>query len=74
MGVAGQIGENLLGSCEGSLGVDDPLALSNRHEPVGKGLGIGQIEVIAEELQVAFSHSLGQLELMAAGNGAAGPD
>ena len=52
MGVAGQIGEHLLRSCERALGVDDPLALAQRHEPVGKGLGVGQIEVIAEELQL----------------------
>jgi hypothetical protein len=41
-----------LGSGEGALGVDDPLALSQRHEPVGEGLGIGQIHVLAEELQL----------------------
>ena len=55
MGVAGQIGENLLRSCEGALGVDDPLTLPQRHEPVGKGLGIGQIEVLAEELELTIT-------------------
>ena len=52
MGVARQIGENLLGSCERALGVDHPLALTQRYEPVGEGLGVGQIDVIAEELQL----------------------
>src|ERR1700722_8892676 len=52
MRVARQIGEHLLGSCEGTFGVDHPLALSQWHEPIGEGLGIGQIEVLAEELEL----------------------
>ena len=52
MGVAGQIGENLLRSGEGALGVDDPLTLAQRHEPVGEGLGVGQIDVLAKELEL----------------------
>ena len=55
MGVAGQIGENLFRSGEGALGVDDPLTLAQWHEPVGKGLGIGQIEVLAEELKLTVT-------------------
>ena len=41
MGVARQIGENLLRSCEGALGVDDPLALAKRCEPVRERIGVG---------------------------------
>ena len=52
MGVARQICEHRLGSGEGALGVDHPLALAQRHEPIGEGLGIGQIDVFAEELQL----------------------
>ena len=52
MGVARQIGEHRLGSGEGALGVDHPLALSQRHEPIGEGIGVGQIDVLAEELQL----------------------
>ncbi len=52
MRVARQVCEHCLGSSEGPLGVDDPLALSQRHEPVGKGLRIGQIDVLAKELQL----------------------
>src|SRR5882757_7208009 len=55
MGVAGQIGENLFRSRERALGVDDPLALAHRHEPVGKGLGVGQIDVLAEELELTVT-------------------
>src|SRR5271166_6937896 len=52
MGVARQVGENLLGSRERALGVDDPLALTHWCEPIGEGVGIGQINVFAEELQL----------------------
>src|ERR1700677_1047481 len=61
MGVALQIGENLLRSCERSLGVDHPLALAHWCEPVGEGIGVGQIEVLAEELELAVA--MGVLEL-----------
>src|ERR1700674_3037239 len=43
MRVARQVGEHRLGSCEWALRVDHPLALSQWHEPVGKGIGVGQI-------------------------------
>src|ERR1700730_12388987 len=52
MGVARQIGENLFRSCERALGVDDPLTLTQRHEPVGEGIGVGQIDALAEELEL----------------------
>ena len=44
MGVSGQICEHRLGSSERSLGVDHPLALSQRHQPIGEGLRVGQIQ------------------------------
>src|ERR1700674_5679516 len=61
MGVAGQIGENLLRAIERTLGVDHPLALAQRHEPVGEGLGIGQIDMLAEELEL--TGTMGVLQL-----------
>ena len=38
-----------------------PLALAQRHEPVGKGIGVGQIHVFAEELKLTVP--MGVLEL-----------
>ncbi len=61
MGVAGQISENLLRSCERTLSVDHPLTLTQRHEPVGEGIGVGQIHVFAEELELTVP--VGVLEL-----------
>src|SRR5216684_8700150 len=60
MGVARQIGENLLRPCERTLGIDHPLTLTQRHEPVGEGIGVGQIHVFAEELQLTAT--MGALE------------
>ena len=50
--VARQIGQHRLGPGEGALGVDDPFALTQRREPVGEGLGIAELGVLAEELQL----------------------
>ena len=61
MGVARQIGEHLLGSSERALGVDHPLALTQRHEPVGEGIGVGQIDVLAEELELTVPMGVLQL-------------
>jgi hypothetical protein len=61
MGVARQIGEHRFGSCEGALGIDDPLTLMERREPVGEGLGVEQIDVLAEELQVPVPMSVLEL-------------
>src|SRR5271168_5567402 len=52
MGVTRQIGENLLRCWEGALGVDDPLTLTHWGEPVGECIRVGQIDVLAEELQL----------------------
>jgi hypothetical protein len=41
-----------------SEGVDDPFTLAQRHEPVGKGIGVGQIYVLAEELQLSVTMQL----------------
>jgi hypothetical protein len=52
--------EHGLRSRERALGIDDPLHLSHRHEPSGEDLGIGQIDVLAEEPQA--SHAVGVLQ------------
>src|ERR1700691_1039694 len=61
MGVARQISENLFRSCERAFGVDDPLALTQWHEPVGEGISVGQIEVLAEELELTVPMGVLQL-------------
>jgi hypothetical protein len=43
VGVSGQIREYRLRTCEGALGVDDPLALAKGAKPVGKCLGVSKI-------------------------------
>jgi len=58
MGVAQQIGENRLGPCELALGLDDPLTLTQRREPISEGRRIGQITVFAEERQSAATMSV----------------
>jgi len=50
--VARQVRQHRFGSCEGALGVDDPLALTQGAKPVGKGIGIGEVHVLAEELEL----------------------
>jgi len=41
MGLAGQIGGNLIRSCERvALVVDHPFTLTERHQPVGEGVGV----------------------------------
>ena len=49
MGVAAEIGENLRGSAEGLLGVDDPIEATHGGQMRGERGGIGQIGEIAEE-------------------------
>ena len=49
MGVAAEIGENLRGSAEGLLGVDDPIEATYGGQMRGERGGIGQIGEIAEE-------------------------
>ena len=56
MGVARQIGKNLFRSSERPLGVDDPLALAERCEPVGKcPSASAKIDMLAEELQLSMT-------------------
>ena len=53
MGVAGEIGQHLLGPGERALGVDVPLGVVERLQPrLERGL-VGEMGVIGEELQAA---------------------
>jgi hypothetical protein len=49
MGVAAEIGENLRGSAEGLLGVDDPIEATHGSQMCGERGGISQIGETAEE-------------------------
>jgi hypothetical protein len=49
MGVTAEIGENLRGSAEGLLGVDDPIDAPSGGQMGGESGGVGQIGEIAEE-------------------------
>ena len=51
--IAGQIGQHRLGPGERALGIDDPLALAKRCEPVGEDPCVGKRSVFAKELQPA---------------------
>jgi hypothetical protein len=53
VGVAREIGEHCLGPGEGRLGVDEPVLLTEWCELRGKGLGVAQAGVFAEERQPA---------------------
>ena len=72
MGIAGQIGENLLRSCEGALGVDHPLALAHAMRPVRVG-GLRQAPVLrtraGTRLSVALHPSGRDLQLTPRGVG-----
>ena len=61
MGVARQIGERRFGSGEWALGVDHSLALAKRREPIGEDVGVGQIDVLAEELELPAPMGVPQL-------------
>jgi hypothetical protein len=53
MGVAAEIGENLLGTTEGRFGVDHPVDAAKRAEPAGEGDRLGEVGEFAEETEVA---------------------
>ena len=57
MGIARQIRQHRRRPGEGVFGIDYPLALAQRREPVGGHRRIGQRGVLAEELQLA-AHQL----------------
>jgi hypothetical protein len=52
MGVAAEIGENLRGSAERLLGVDDPVEATHGGQISGERGGIGQIGEIAEKTEI----------------------
>lgn len=60
MRVPGEIGQHRFRSCEGLLGVDDPVDLLERSQVFGEPGGILEECLIAEELQLAVVVSLSQ--------------
>lgn len=53
MGVAAEIGQHLLRTAEGGLGVDDPLDAPQFVELAGEGGGFGKIRELPEEAELA---------------------
>ncbi len=60
VGIAGQIRQHCCGSGKRALGIDHPLDLAQRCQPVGEDDRIGQIGVLPEELQLAAAVCLGK--------------
>ena len=52
MGVAGQISQYRLGSGEGPFAVDVPSDLAQRRQEGGEGIALGEMTMLAEELQL----------------------
>ena len=48
VGVAREVGQHRLRTGEGALGIDHPLALAQRLQPVGEGLRVGEWGVRAD--------------------------
>ena len=61
MGVAGQIRQHRRRSGKGAFGIDDPFASTQRREPLGERLRVGERSVLAEELQSAAAMCLFEL-------------
>ena len=60
VGVAGQIGQYLLGSGKRALGVDEPVRRPQRVEVGPEGPRVGKMLVLAEELEAAGGMSIDQ--------------
>ncbi len=56
--VAGEIGEDMLGSAEGRPGVDDPLVRIELVQELAEALGLGQFLKGTVELQLAVDNEL----------------
>ena len=53
MSVAGEIAQDFLRSAEWALAVDVPFAVAQRRQIGAEGFRVGQLGLLAEELQVA---------------------
>src|SRR5436190_9640938 len=60
-GVAGEITQHFLRPAEGALAVDHPFAFAQWREISGEGFCMGELGMIAEELQLAGGISGGEL-------------
>src|SRR5258705_12302661 len=61
MGVAAEIGQDLCGSAEGPLGVNNPVDASHGFDATRESVGPGQRRKIAEETQGAGVEGRGQM-------------
>jgi hypothetical protein len=61
VGVARQVRQHGLGSCEGRLGIDEPVLLSERHQEGREGALVAEAGMIGEELQAVGNMGLGEL-------------
>ena len=61
VGIAGEVAQDLLGSCEGSFAVNHPLAVAQRRQISREGSRICQRSVPAEELELPGAVSGGEL-------------
>src|SRR5262245_24403724 len=60
MGVAGQVGQHLLGPCERTLGIDAPVRRPQWAEVALEGCWVGEMLIITEELEAALGMRLDQ--------------
>ncbi len=61
MGVARQVGEHRLRTGEWALGIDEPPGLPQRLEECSEGLWVGEMGVVAKELEAAGGMGGGEL-------------
>ena len=54
MGIRAEVAQRVLGSAEGTLGVDDPVVAEQDSEPGGEVAGLGKRGEVAVELELAF--------------------
>ena len=60
MGIAGQVAQDGIRTGKRAFGIDHPVDLPQRCQPHGKGGGVGQSGVVAEELQLTLAMGLRQ--------------
>src|SRR5207302_10351834 len=61
VGIAGEITQHFLRPAEGALAIDHPFAFAQWREISGEGFCMGELGMIAEELQLAGGISGGEL-------------
>ena len=62
MGIAGEVGKYGVRSGEGAFGIDDPVDLAQRLQPITEGRRLGKCLMLTKELQ--FTCTVGVIELL----------